>query len=210
MKRTALLVIDCQSFFHPMLISSTHPVIPNILRLCAHFRFLDLPRIFTQHGHTTSELKPPYRNQLVAKWGPNGSIHVGSKKWALIDELKEEAEGKSTLDGESQDEERHLSGVGTEGDVIMMGKNTYDAFINTALADVLEQKKVERVVVVGVMTDCCVDTTARSAFNRGFETWVVSDACASADETQHEAGLRGFEFGFGEVLETKEVLKRLS
>lgn len=91
----------------------------------------------------------------------------------------------------------------------VVDKNTYDAFINTNLASLLEERKVERIVVVGVMTDCCCDTTARSAFNRGYETWLVKDACGSASKAQHEAGLRGFGFAFGEVLTTNEVIERL-
>ena len=59
------------------------------------------------------------------------------------------------------------------------------------------------------MTDCCCDTTGRAAFNRGFETWLVGDACGSVNRTQHERGLKVFEFGFGEVLPTREVLQRL-
>ncbi|KAI1074515.1 Isochorismatase-like protein [Whalleya microplaca] len=88
----------------------------------------------------------------------------------------------------------------------VVAKNTYDAFINTNLGQVLEKKAIDRVVVCGVMTDCCCDTTARSAFNRGYETWLVGDACGSANKTQHEAGLRGFGFAFGKVLTTEEVI----
>lgn len=91
----------------------------------------------------------------------------------------------------------------------VVAKNTYDAFLNTDLSNILERKSIERVVVCGVMTDCCCDTTARSAFNRGYETWLVQDACGSANKRQHEAGLRGFGFAFGEVLSTAEVIKRL-
>ena len=91
----------------------------------------------------------------------------------------------------------------------LIGKNTYDAFINTDLGDIMKERNVERVVVCGVMTDCCCDTTARSAFNRGFETWLVKDACGSANKKQHEAGLRGFGFAFGDVLTTLEVMDRL-
>ena len=64
-------------------------------------------------------------------------------------------------------------------------------------------------VVVGCMTDCCVDTTGRSAFNRGFETWMVQDACGSANQTQHKAGHKGFGFAFGEVLSTSDAIRAL-
>lgn len=55
----------------------------------------------------------------------------------------------------------------------------------------------------------CVDTTARSCFNRGWETIIAGDAAASAGHEQHRRALVGFEFAFGEVLETEEVLERL-
>lgn len=95
------------------------------------------------------------------------------------------------------------------GDSEIVAKNTYDAFINTELEGILRGKNVEKVVVCGVMTDCCCDTTARSAFNRGFETYLVGDACASANQRQHEAGLKAFGFAFGEVVRTEEVVGRV-
>lgn len=180
---TALIVIDMQKFFISMAGGS---IIPNITKLVSHFRSNSLPCIFTQHGHTKAELTPPFRNQLVRKWGPEGSIAVGSHDWELIPEIAKQVDSSPIVE-----------------------KNTYDAFINTELASALEERKVERVVIVGVMTDCCCDTTARSAFNRGYETWMVSDACGSANKRQHEAGLKGFEFGFGEVVTTKDVLQRI-
>lgn len=179
---TALLVVDMQHVFLDM----TTTALPNILKLSQHFRASSLPLIFTQHGHSKEELTPPYKNQLVRKWGSNGSIATGSKDWELIPEMKSIAK-----------------------DYNVVAKNTYDAFINTDLDHLLEKDSIEKVVVCGVMTDCCCDTTARSAFNRGYETWLVNDACGSANKKQHEAGLRGFGFAFGEVLSTEEVMHRL-
>ncbi|KAK4996149.1 hypothetical protein LTR66_004175 [Elasticomyces elasticus] len=161
--KTVLLVIDTQNVFAPMVKSA----IPNIEMLFNCFDSFGQPTIFTQHGHTKEELTPPFKNQLVRKWGPDGSI-------------------------------------------AKVAKNTYDAFINTDLDQMLRDMEVERVVVCGVMTDCCCDTTARSAFNRGFETWLVADACGSANTKQHEAGLKGFGFAFGNVVQTKETIGVLS
>lgn len=179
---TALLIIDMQKVFLPMTSSS----LPNILTLISTFKSLSLPLIFTQHGHSSTELTPPFANKLVRKWGPSGSIATGSSDWELIPSIAKESTSHP-----------------------IVGKNTYDAFINTNLATLLKEKEVERVVVCGVMTDCCCDTTARSAFNRGFETWLVDDACGTASNEQHEAGLKGFGFAFGDVVKTAEVLKRL-
>ena len=180
---TALLVVDMQVVFDSM----TTNAIPNILKLISHFQTSSRPLVFTQHGHTKEELTPPYKNQLVRKWGPSGSIAIGTKDWELQPEIEEVVKGHPVI-----------------------GKNTYDAFINTDLGAVLEKQDVERVLVCGVMTDCCCDTTARSAFNRGYETWLIEDACGSATKQQHEAGLRGFKFGFGEVIVTEEAVKRMT
>jgi len=179
---TALLVIDMQHVFLDM----TTTALPNILTLISHFKAHSLPLIFTQHGHFKAELTPPYKSQLVRKWGPNGSIATGTKDWELLPEIKQEAEGQ-----------------------VVVAKNTYDAFINTDLTQILHEKNVERIVVCGVMTDCCCDTTGRSAFNRGWETWMVRDACGSANEKQHEAGLSGFGFACGGLVSTEDFLGKV-
>ncbi|KAI1459811.1 Isochorismatase hydrolase [Annulohypoxylon moriforme] len=184
--KSALLVVDMQDFFTAM----TEAALPQIRILIRHFNSANLPVIFTQHGHDEVDLSgPPYHNQLVRKWGPEGSIRLGSKDWELQVPMKQLIEEEF---GE---------------DVQIVRKNTYDAFINTDLGERLKSLKVERVVVCGCMTDCCVDTTARGAFNRGWETWIVRDACGSANKTQHEAGLKGFGFAFGDIVTASDVVK---
>ncbi|KAK5276063.1 hypothetical protein LTR40_012102, partial [Exophiala xenobiotica] len=162
-----LLVIDMQVFFESM----TTTALPNIVTLCRHFSKTSAPIIFTQHGHSKAELTTnPSPNQLVRKWGASGSIAAGSSDWELIDGLRQfvpKFPPKPLNVGESFP-------PAEEGEKFpkLMAKNTYDAFINTNLTKILETSKIERVVVCGVMTDCCCDTTARSAFNRGYETWL--------------------------------------
>ncbi|KAI9713871.1 MAG: hypothetical protein M1820_000601 [Bogoriella megaspora] len=199
---TALLVVDVQVFFRPMVTSA----LPRIHDLLNHFSSSNPSPgliVFTQHGHTMEELtSSPSPSQLVRKWGPEGSIAEGSEEWRLLEELTEWAPKaeKGILEGGK---------TGKSEKSTRMKKNTYDAFINTNLGGLLEEANIERVIVTGVMTDCCCDTTARSAFNRGYETWLVSDACGSANKRQHDAGLAGFGFAFGEVLGTREVIRRL-
>lgn len=179
---TALLVIDMQNQF----LSMTSTCLPNIINLINHIQNSFLPVLFTQHGHTPAELTPPFKNQLVRKWGPSGSIAVNTTGWKLLPKIQALTNGYP-----------------------IVAKNTYDAFINTNLSEILESHGVRKVVVCGVMTDCCCDTTARSSFNRGFETIMVGDACGTASKRQHDAGLGGFAFAFGEVLTTEEVIKEL-
>ena len=184
--KTALLVIDMQNFFEPM----TKDCLPNVLRLSSFFCENGLTQIFTRHGHTKEELTPPFTNQLVRKWGPEGSIAIGTHDFQLIKEIATAHEQAA-------------------GEIPVLLKNTYDAFINTDLDAILKHRKIDRVILTGVMTDCCCDTTGRSAFNRGYETFMISDGTGSANKEQHKAGLKAFGFAFGPVMTTEEAVDRL-
>ncbi|KAF2472318.1 Isochorismatase hydrolase [Lindgomyces ingoldianus] len=182
--KTALLIIDMQNCFLPM----TTTALPNILKLSKFFTQQNLPQILTQHGHPPADFTPPITNQVVRKWGVDGSIHSSTPKWELIPAIADLV----------------------TGDTPVIAKNTYDSFINTGLEKELKKRAVGRVVITGVMTDCCCDTTGRGAFNRGFETWMVSDATGSKEKEQHERGLKAWAFGYGDVITTEEVIERLS
>lgn len=160
--RTALLVIDMQRVFEPM---TTTTALPNIKRLISHFQSSSSPSssnsaptsapppiIFTQHGHSEQELTTvPSPSQLVRKWGPEGSIARGSWGWELQDYFREEVVGAGG--GRDGDDEKGKEKEKKWPRVVH--KNTYDAFINTELGRILEEERVERTVVCGVMTDCC-------------------------------------------------------
>jgi len=183
--KTALLIVDMQVYFTEMSLSA----LPQILKLSCFFRSHSLPVLFTQHGHPDSDFEPPITNQIVRKWGPENSIHLNTPEWRLQPQLQK-----------LRDEDL---------DIPVIAKNTYDAFMGTDLEERLRAMRVERVVVTGVMTDCCCDTSARSAFNRGFETWMVSDGCGSAKKRQHEAALKSWAFGYGDVITAAEVEERV-
>ncbi|MES0360330.1 MAG: isochorismatase family protein, partial [Anaerolineales bacterium] len=59
----------------------------------------------------------------------------------------------------------------------------------------------------GVMTHLCCETTARSAFVRGFEVFFVIDGTATYNEDYHMATLLNLAHGFTTPVLTKEVLK---
>ncbi|ETI21268.1 hypothetical protein G647_07613 [Cladophialophora carrionii CBS 160.54] len=171
------------------------------------------PRCEDIGAHRLYQARPPPirdgcaldKSTLCENGGVNGPIGEGSAEGEIVSELQKflPKANKTPTIGES------LPGPESPEFPKLLPKNTYDGFINTPLSNVLENAKVERVIVCGVMTDCCCDTTARSSFNRGYETWLVSDACGSANKTQHEAGLKGFWFAFGEGMKTNEVISML-
>ena len=63
-----------------------------------------------------------------------------------------------------------------EGEVVIE-KSTYDAFHGTDAEGILNEMGVKEVVIAGVMTHLCVETTARSSFVRDFDVTVVLVSC---------------------------------
>jgi len=61
-------------------------------------------------------------------------------------------------------------------------KSRYDAFYQTQLEEALRGQKISQVVICGVMTHLCCETTARSAFMRGFEVFFTVDGTATQNE----------------------------
>ncbi len=75
-------------------------------------------------------------------------------------------------------------------------KSQYDAFYQTGLEDLLKTKGVSQVVVTGLMTHLCVETTARSAFVRGFEVILPVDGTAAYNEDFHLSTFINLSHGF--------------
>lgn len=88
-------------------------------------------------------------------------------------------------------------------------KNQYDGFLNTDLEKTLREKGVSQVVICGVLTNLCCETTARSAFMRGFEVYFVKDGTATFHQTMHEASLLNLSYGFAVLTTIKDVTKAL-
>lgn len=70
---------------------------------------------------------------------------------------------------------------------IMVDKQTPDSFHKTNLQQELEQKGISKLVLTGIQTDCCVDTTCRRAFSLGYDVTLVSDAHSTWDFKQLSA-----------------------
>lgn len=85
-------------------------------------------------------------------------------------------------------------------------KETYDAFHGTSLEKLLRAAGVRQVLVAGVLTHLCVETTVRAAFVRGFEPFVAMDACASNLARLHEDALVAMAAGFAGLLSTDEAV----
>lgn len=78
----------------------------------------------------------------------------------------------------------------------LLTKTQYDAFHGTDLGSMLRARGAKRVVVTGVVTHLCCETTARSAFVRGFEVTFPVDGTATYAEEYHLASLVNLSHGF--------------
>ena len=67
----------------------------------------------------------------------------------------------------------------------LVQKQVPDAFSGTRLEQDLREAGIGQLVIVGVATHNSVESTARTAGNLGFDTWVVEDACFTFDKTDY-------------------------
>jgi len=178
--RCALLVIDMlRHFAHPdgrSYLPATQAVVPGIMRLLQRWRELAAPVVFTAHSHGVSE-----DTGMLGKFF-NDHIRRGEDDARIIDEL-------APLAGET-----------------VITKSTYDAFHGTGLQEHLRSVGADQVLVTGVLTQLCCETTARSAFVRGFEVYVAADATATATEDLHTGSLKGMASGVAVITSSTELI----
>ncbi len=88
-------------------------------------------------------------------------------------------------------------------------KSQYDAFYGTDLEAMLRDSGIEQVTIAGVMTHLCCETTARSAFVRGFSVLFPVDGTATYTAELHRASLCTLSHGFAVPLLVSELLERM-
>lgn len=89
---------------------------------------------------------------------------------------------------------------------LVVHKHRYSAFKGTNLDMILAARGVRSVLVTGVSTNVCVESTLRDAFETGYYVAIPRDATASWDRSLHEATLRTVDHRFGLVTDTAEVV----
>jgi nicotinamidase-related amidase len=96
---------------------------------------------------------------------------------------------------------------------IVIDKPGKGAFYATELGDVLQKYGIENLLVCGVTTEVCVNTTVREANDRGYRCVVLADACASYFPEFHEIGLKMIKAQggiFGWVSDSAAVLEAMA
>ena len=97
-------------------------------------------------------------------------------------------------------------------DGIHLVKHKYDSFVGTGLYDLLKSKGVEKVIIVGFMTNFCCESTARTAHDLDFYVDFVRDATGTpgteecTPEVLIETTCSSINGGFGLVVDTNDLL----
>jgi nicotinamidase-related amidase len=203
--RTALVIIDMQrDFLEPggfgetlgndvsLLLAAVAP----IRALLETARRKEMLVIHTREGHRPDMSDAPRAKvergdpklRIGAK-GPMGRILIRGEAGHDIVESLYPAKGETVID-----------------------KPGKGAFFATELGLVLQNRGIENLIVCGVTTEVCVNTTVREANDRGYRCIVPADCCASYFPEFHEMGLRMIKAQggiFGWVSDSARVLKAL-
>jgi nicotinamidase-related amidase len=134
---------------------------------------------------------------------PDGADMVALRRPAIAPGLDSMLHCRGTF------EHRILEELEPRPGEFVINKTSRGAFNSTAIERLLLNLGLEALIVVGVSTSSCVETTARDAADRGFKVAIVEDATAELDEPSHEATLRQFAVRFGRVWTVEETLTAL-
>ena len=188
---TALVVIDMQKFY----VADVGPaiaIIPNINRLAAAFRADGGMVVWVQMtaGCDGKSLWPLYHDYFFTKEAVDRHR----------DNLTEGVDGHKLHPGLDV----------LEGDCFA-SKNRFSAFMPSCseLPNKLAQRGVKNVVITGMGTNMCCETSARDAMMLDYKVVMVSDANAARFEEDHNVGFTTVYQSFGDVLTTDQVLNEL-
>jgi len=92
------------------------------------------------------------------------------------------------------------------GDLVVKGKKGLDAFPGTNLERILVENGIETLVLGGFLTNCCVESTMRTACEKGFNVVTLTDCCATTSAEGHKAAVEGTFGMFSSPMESTEFL----
>lgn len=156
-------------------------ILKNIKEVVAAAREIPIPIFFTQHGHVSNRDDD---TGMLGEWWSD-LIFQGTPEAQLLPEL----------DVRSED--------------TIVAKDRYNAFYRTELEEQLKEKNIKDLIIAGVMTNLCCETTARDAFVRDFRVFFLADGTSTVSEDFQYATLKNLAYGFATILTCKTLLSGL-
>jgi len=194
-RKTALVVVDMQNYFvadgMPACAPEARTIVPNINRLARALRTAGGTVIWIQTEARLAE-PPDWANRQEAM-----SATGWSKRQSLLAQSGEGFPLYPTCEVLPEDK--------------IAIKYRYSAFIPhpSELDDLLRRYGLDTLLITGVATSTCCESTARDASMWGYRTIMVSDGNADQTDALHNHTLGKFLVTFGDVQATDEVLAKL-
>ena len=190
----ALIVVDVQNDFvspegsagkRGEDVSAALTMVPNLLRLIDEARRVGLTIVYIRTTHS--------------EWTDTPSWIYRSSQKSGLNTCREGTWGAELYDG--------IAPRPTERVVI---KHRYSAFINTDLNTVLKARNIQSVLVCGVATNVCVETTARDAYIYDYYVTMIDDCSAAYEAKLHLGTLENMRRHFGLVASSSEIIETWS
>lgn len=102
----------------------------------------------------------------------------------------------------------YFGGLKPEADDIVIEKHRYNAFSGTPLDNLLRARGIKTLVLTGVQTNVCVDSTLRDGFSRGYYIVIPEDGVGSHTPELHQATLANVRMLFGTVCESDDITQQ--
>ena len=114
------------------------------------------------------------------------------------------------VDRDGKDDD-FLDGIGPVGDEMVFSKTSASVFSSTAIESVLRRMGIGHLVITGLVTDGCVELSARDARDRGFAVTLVTDATCASTRAAHEDALsRMTDGGFIAARTTEDLTREIT
>jgi nicotinamidase-related amidase len=117
------------------------------------------------------------------------------------------------LEGDERDarDDEFLPEVAPQGDEMIFSKRSASMFSTTEIDDVLRRMRIDHLVFSGIVTDGCVELSARDAADRGYRVTLVADACSASTPEAHDDAIQRMTDGsFVAARATEDVLAELA
>lgn len=190
---SALIVIDVQNdFCHPeggfakrgLSVSLVQEMLPTLRRLMDEARKAGVPVIIFRVVRGADTTWPALHRLTEFNYGRDFTPLAEEGTWGA-----ELCEGFEPQPGD-----------------IHLDKNRYGGFTGTNLDMMLRARGVETIIMTGVATNVCVESTAREGFMLDYNVVVVEDACAAATRQLHDGTLSTVRGWFGRVEKAEDVI----
>ena len=96
-----------------------------------------------------------------------------------------------------------------DGDIVVEGKRGLDTFAATNLDFILRSKGIKNVALGGFLTNCCVESTMRSAYEKGFNVFTLTDCVAATSQAEHDNAIAQDYPMFSRPVESTEFVASL-